>query len=102
MFILVYTTAGSRKEAVKIAQALIKEKLVACVNYFPIHSTYRWKGKIVSEREYALFCKTTKKNFSRVKHAIKRIHSYEIPAVVSIPLENGLADYLRWIAKSVI
>jgi periplasmic divalent cation tolerance protein len=101
MFILVYATAGRKKEAEKIAKKLVKEKLVACANYFPIRSIYRWRGKVLSEREYLLFCKTTKKNFSLVKHTILSVHSYDLPAIVSIPIDGGSADYLRWITGEV-
>lgn len=102
MFILVHTTTGSKREAEKIAKKLVKEKIVACANYFPVHSTYRWNGEVVSEMEYSLSCKTTKKNFPLVKRAILSIHSYDLPAIVSIPINGGSSDYLHWITGEVI
>lgn len=101
MFILVYLTCGSLKEAEKIAKTLVKEKLIACANYFPISSTYSWKGKITTEKEYLILCKTTKKNFPSIKQVIQKVHSYELPAIVSIPTEGGSADYLRWISLAL-
>lgn len=101
MFTIVYTTTSSKKEAEKIAKALVEGRLAACVNYFPIKSMYVWKGKISYDDEYVLLCKTVKSNFSKVKKKIKQLHSYELPCVFSIKIENGDAKYLRWIREAV-
>ena len=67
MFGIVYITASNEKEARKITRHLLKERLVACVNYFPIYSEYLWNGKIEKSREYLLVCKTVKRNFNKIK-----------------------------------
>lgn len=101
MYAVIYTTAGSKKEADKIARMLVEERLVACVNYFPIISVYSWKKKTEYGREYALLCKTLKKNFKKIKEKIKNMHSYEIPCIISLPIEKGDEDYLHWIRGSI-
>lgn len=101
MYAVIYSTAGSKKEAAKIAKALVDERLVACVNYFPINSIYRWNKKTEQAREYAMISKTLKKNFGKIKNKIKKMHSYKTPSIVSLAIENGDEKYLQWIEESL-
>ena len=99
---IVLSTAGSEDEARKIAQALVGRRLAACVNILgPIHSVYRWKGAVESAPEHLLIIKTTVSAFSRVRDAIRELHSYELPECVVLSVETGSEDYLRWIDESV-
>ena len=100
MFSLVYITCNCKEEANRIAEFLIKEKLVACVNSFPVSSIFFWNGKIERCKEYTLICKTTKSKFEEIKRKVKEIHSYEKPAILSISVE-GDEDFLKWIKESV-
>jgi len=101
--IVVLVACGSRKEARAIAKSLVEARLAACVQEItaPIRSTYRWKGKIESVNEFLLLVKTTRKHFSAVKKAVKRLHSYEVPEIIALPVVAGARDYLSWITKSV-
>ena len=99
---IVLTTAGSREEAVKIASALVERRLAACANIVgPIHSVYRWQGKVENADEHLLIIKTTAKLFDSVAGAIRELHSYELPECIQLPIESGSAEYLEWIAQSV-
>lgn len=99
---IVLSTAGSEEEARKIARYLVERQLAACVNIVPqIESTYRWQGKIESSREWLLLIKTTAANFSQVRDAIGELHSYDLPECIALSIEDGSADYLRWIEESV-
>jgi periplasmic divalent cation tolerance protein len=101
--VLVLVTCGSRKEARKIARALVRQRLAACVSEIgvPVASTYRWKGKIESANEFLLLIKTTKKRFAAVRDAVRELHSYEVPEIIALPIAAGSRDYLGWIADSV-
>jgi periplasmic divalent cation tolerance protein len=100
--ILVFTTAGSEKNAKNIAETLVKLRLAACVNIVPrLTSIYRWEEKIETAEEWLLIIKTTRKNFTAVRDAIKELHTYELPECVSVPIEDGSEAYLKWIAESV-
>lgn len=100
--ILVLSTASSEKEAMTIAQALIDQELAACVNVVPaIRSLYRWKGKIWNEVENMMFIKTTADLFEDVKKTIKEIHSYELPEVLMVRIDDGEKNVLNWIGSSV-
>jgi periplasmic divalent cation tolerance protein len=100
---IVLTTAGSREEAEKIAQALVERHLAACVNILgPIHSVYRWQGKVESAPEHLLLIKTTAARFDAVAKTIRELHSYELPECIELPIEGGSAKYLEWIEQSVV
>lgn len=100
---IAFTTVGREKEAVKIARAIVKEKLAACVNIVnPIKSFYTWKGKLVEDKEILLIIKTKTALFERLKKRIVSLHSYEVPEIVFIPIQKGLPPYLQWINKSCL
>lgn len=101
MFCLVYITCGSKEEAERIANALVKEKLAACVNFFPINSVFEWEGEIKQEKEFALLCKTMDGKIPQLKKKVKEIHSYEIPAILVIEIKEGNEEFLDWVEKSL-
>lgn len=97
---LVYVTTKDEKEAKKIAEVLVKEKLAACTNIFPIRSIYRWEGKIHEETEVAIFIKTKMELVDELIKRVKELHSYEVPCIVSLAIENGHTNFLKWIGES--
>ena len=100
--ILVLSTASSEKEAMMIAQALVEHELAACVNVVPaIRSIYRWKGKIWNEVENMLFIKTTSPQLEELKKMLKELHSYELPEVLVMKIDDGEKNVLNWIGSSV-
>ena len=99
---LVLTTTGSVDEARRIAETLIDRKLAACVNIVPkVVSIYRWKGKTEESEEWLLWIKTTAAAFDRLRDTLKEIHSYELPECMSIAVDNGSEEYLKWILDAV-
>ena len=101
--IVILVTCGDVKTAKKIARALVERELAACVNLLPaaIESVYRWKGKIESAKEFLLVVKTTRERFTAVQWEVRRLHSYEVPEIIALPVVNGSRRYLAWIANSV-
>lgn len=100
--ILVLTTAGSEKNAENIAETLVKMRLAACVNILPkVTSVYRWQEKVERAEEWMLMIKTSRKNFAAVRDAIKELHTYELPECVSVAVDDGSAEYLRWVEDSL-
>jgi periplasmic divalent cation tolerance protein len=100
--IVVLTTAGSHEEARRIAETLVEKRCAACVNVIKgVESIYRWKGKTEESEEWVLLIKTTKDAFDQVRDAIKAMHSYELPECLSIAVDEGSAEYLKWIDESV-
>jgi len=100
MYKVVFITA-SEQDAPKIAQALVERKLAACVNLVPVRSIYKWKGKIEDDKENLLVIKTKKSKIDPLKKILKELHSYEVPELIVLPIEDGLPDYLNWIDKEI-
>ena len=102
-YIVVLVTASSEEEGEKIAQALVEEKLAACVNVLPaMKSIYRWKGEIASEKEVLLLAKTKDRLFERLKRRVLEIHSYEVPEIIALPVLAGFEPYLGWASKETL
>ncbi|MHB8412967.1 MAG: divalent-cation tolerance protein CutA [Candidatus Acidiferrales bacterium] len=101
--IVVMVTCGSRAEARKIARAVVEARLGACANVMasPVQSIYRWKGKVETAREVLVLMKSTRKRFSALEREIRRMHSYETPEIIALPIAGGSKAYLRWIEESV-
>ncbi len=83
-FILIYTTYKNMEEAQKVAGLLLNEKLIACANFFPITSTYSWKGKVETAEEIVAILKTMAENWQTVRDAVLADHSYETPCVIKL------------------
>lgn len=99
--ILVITTAGSHDEAANIAASVVDARLAACVQIVPgVQSVYRWEGKVVTEPEWLLLCKTTPERYDAIERAIRASHSYDVPEVVAVPIDRGSERYLAWVAES--
>ncbi|MBZ5574326.1 MAG: divalent-cation tolerance protein CutA [Acidobacteriia bacterium] len=99
---LVVTTAASMDEARRIAGALVERKLAACVNIVSrVQSIYRWKGKTEESEEWLLMIKTTASLFERVRDTIKEMHCYELPECLSLPVDAGSEEYLKWVEDAV-
>jgi len=84
----------------KIANTLVEEQLVACVNIIPkIESVYKWKGKIETDEELVLICKTVDANVKKTIQRIKQLHSYDLPDIIVLPIIGGLKEYLNYISN---
>ena len=100
--VVIFVTAASRRECKKIARHLVETKLAACVNVSqPIESIYRWGGKIAEEREFLLIIKSTGELFPEIEAEISKIHSYDTPEIICLPVIEGSRNYLQWVSDSV-
>jgi periplasmic divalent cation tolerance protein len=101
--LVVLVTCRSAKEADRIARSLVETRLAACGNILrsPVLSIYRWKEKIESAREVLMVIKTSRRRFPALQAAIKRLHSYEVPEIIALPIAAGSRAYLSWLAESL-
>lgn len=101
-YVQVLTTAGSEEEAERICDALIEDRLAACVQVAgPVSSTYRWQGGVEREREWQCLAKTEARLYEEVEAAIRRVHSYEEPEILAIPVLAGSRGYLDWVSANL-
>jgi periplasmic divalent cation tolerance protein len=97
-YIQISTTTETKEQAQKIARYLVEQKLAACVQITgPIESTYRWKDKVETSTEWLCLVKTREILFEKVEAAIKKLHSYETPEIIAIPIVRGSKEYLNWL-----
>jgi periplasmic divalent cation tolerance protein len=97
--LLVLTNVPDRDTADKIARGLIEDRLAACVNILAAcTSVYRWQGAVDNAEEIPLLIKTTGARYTALEAAIRRLHPYELPEIIAVPLVRGLPAYLQWVA----
>lgn len=109
--IFVYITCQNKKEAQKIGQALVKEKLAGCANYWPIESIYHWpssvkategkQGKLVKDKEFVLLVKTRKNKFQKIEAKVKKLHSYQVPCIIALPVSKISQKYFHWLKGEI-
>lgn len=101
-FRLVLVTCSSLSEARKISRSLVEKHLAACVNIHSskLESIYRWKGKIETAREHLLLIKTTARRLKPLEREVLRLHSYETPEFLVLPISSGSKAYLHWVSDS--
>jgi periplasmic divalent cation tolerance protein len=101
-YVIVFVTTKNKVEARKIANGLLKDKLIACANILDcVESIFCWKGKIVHSKEALMIIKTQQKLFKKVVTKVKLLHSYQTPEIIALPLIAGSQDYLKWMDEVV-
>jgi periplasmic divalent cation tolerance protein len=102
-FRVVLITCGNLKEARRIARHVVSKQLAACVNIqrTPVESFYTWKGSLESAREHLLVVKTTAARLAQLEREVRRMHSYDVPEFIALPVIAGSSEYLSWLQQSV-
>ncbi len=101
-YIQVVTTCGSKTEAENIAKLLVEERLCACAQISgPITSTFRWESRIEQDEEWYCIVKTSEVLYDQVEEAICRLHSYEVPEILAVPIVSGNPAYLAWMKEEL-
>jgi periplasmic divalent cation tolerance protein len=97
--LLIFTNLPDRAAAERLADALLEQKLAACVNILaPCRSVYRWHGAVQHEEEHPVLIKTTRERYAALEQALRAAHPYELPELIAVPVERGLPAYLDWVA----
>jgi len=100
--IIVFVTCETKVQAENIAQVVVEGRLAACVNVLPgVRSCYRWEGKLTWSDETMLLIKTTRGRFDQLQDRIKEMHTYEVPEIVAVDIDDAFNRYVDWIDESV-
>ena len=100
--IVVLCTCSGEDEAERLAKALVESRTAACVNILPnIRSIYRWQGEVESSAEWLLIIKSSRERFDGVRAEIEKLHSYEVPEILALPVVEGAPNYLNWLDGSL-
>ena len=95
---VVYVTASGEEEAKRIARALLEDKLAACINIIPkITSVYEWEGKVEEDTEVLMMIKSPVKLLPQLTETVQRVHSYDVPEVIAVPVHGGSREYIQWV-----
>lgn len=99
---LVLVTCANPIQAKLIARSVVEKRLAACVNILrsPIDSHYRWQGKVQRAREILLFIKTTARKVGGLEREVKRLHAYDNPEFIALPITAGSKAYLDWLDEN--
>jgi periplasmic divalent cation tolerance protein len=100
--IIVFVTCESREQAEKIAESVVTDKFAACVNILPgVRSCYVWQRQLTWSNEVVCLIKTTRGRFAQLEERIKSLHSYEVPEIAAVTIEDVYKRYAEWIDESV-
>jgi periplasmic divalent cation tolerance protein len=100
---VVLVTCGSLPEARRMARSVVTKGFAGCVNITlsPVESIYAWKGKVEKAREHLLIFKTAVPRLAELEREVRRLHSYEVPEFIALPITEGSARYLSWLNECV-
>jgi len=93
---IVLTSFSKARTGSKIIDALLAAKLAACIQVLPMRSFYAWRGRISRGKESLMLIKAKSKDFEDIRETILENHDYEVPEIISVRIERGLASYLKW------
>ncbi|WP_153555276.1 divalent-cation tolerance protein CutA [Roseimaritima sediminicola] len=100
--VVVFTTVANAEDAQRVARHLVQQRLAACVQIdAPIRSVYCWKGETQEETEYRLSAKTTRGRLPELRHSLEKVHPYDVPEILALPVIDGNEAYLQWVADEV-
>jgi len=94
---IVLTTTNSQDNVNAIVGSVLAKKLAACIQVFPIESHYLWQGRVNNDREFLLLLKAKAADYADLEAAIRSVHAYDVPEVVSLKVDDGSSTYLDWI-----
>jgi periplasmic divalent cation tolerance protein len=100
--VLVFITATTKDEAISIGKHLVKKKLAACTHIIDgALSFFIWDKKLCEENEVLLIVKTIQEKLDKIVTVVKKLHSYDVPEIIAVPIIDGSKDYLNWLRQSI-
>jgi len=101
--IVILSTCANEEEAARLARALVEARVAACVNIVPsVRSVYRWKGAVEDAAECLLIIKSSRSLFDALRAVLEKLHPYELPEIVALPIVEGSPNYLNWLGENLV
>ena len=102
-YCVINCTTANIEDAKEIAKHLVENKLIVCCNIIPsITSVYNWENELCCDEEYLMIMKTKTSLFKKVEKEIKKMHKYETPEIICLPITAGSKEYLSWVSEQTI
>ncbi len=98
--IAIFTSVGNYEEAKLLSSAIVEKKLAACAQLSEIESFYHWNGSLQNEKEYRIMFKADAKNYNAIENLIKKMHSYDLPAIYGILIDEISQPYQAWVIEN--
>jgi periplasmic divalent cation tolerance protein len=100
--IVVLSTCANAEDAGRIARELVDHRLAACVSVVPgLRSYYHWQDRVETSDEVLLVIKTSRELFARLQSELAKIHPYEVPEILALPVVEGSENYLNWLDSNL-
>jgi periplasmic divalent cation tolerance protein len=100
--VMIMVTTGGRNDAERLGEGLVVEHLAGCCTVIPmVHSFYYWDGQLKREHESLLLVKTIESRAQAVQDYVRKNHSYELPEILQVAIDDGLPRYLEWLSDQV-
>jgi periplasmic divalent cation tolerance protein len=100
--VMILVTTGGRNDAERLGEGLVVERLAGCCTVIPmVHSFYYWEGQLQREHESLLIVKTVQSRAKAVEEYVRKNHTYELPEIIQVAIEDGAPRYLQWLAEQV-
>ena len=99
-YVVIFCTAAPN-EADRISATLVEERLAACVDIASVRSCYRWEGKVARDTEELMIIKTERRMVEQIMKRLPQMHSYNVPEIIVLPIQEGFGPYLDWISGSI-
>lgn len=96
-YCVVLTTLDKEEDVRRMIDAVLENRLAACVQTTDIASHYTWKGEVCHDKEILVLFKTAKGHYEALEAKIKELHPYETPEIIAFDIHNGFKGYLDWI-----
>ena len=100
--IQILTTVPDKSLAVQIGRTLVEAVGRLCADFRPSRGIYRWQGKIETASEWQCWIKTARDRYAEVEQAIRRLHPYQVPEILALPVVEGHLDYIQWLERSLV
>jgi len=100
--VMILVTAGGRNDAERLGEGLVVEHLAGCCTVIPmVHSFYYWEGQLRREHESLLLVKTLQSRVEAVTEYVRKNHTYDLPEILEVAIDDGSPRYLEWLAQQV-
>lgn len=100
--IIIMTTVNTKEQSDEIIKAVLDKKYVACVQTREIESHYVWDNELCHDKEILIWLKTEDRMYGKIEQLLKDIHPYEVPEIISVPIENVSDGYMNWVKESIV
>ena len=100
--IVVFSTCGDEAEAQRVGRHLVEQRVAACVTLVPgARSIYWWQGKVEESSEWILIIKSSREALPKLREQLQKVHSYQVPEIVALPIVDGSQPYLDWMEREI-